>query len=76
MQFLKVEVAKIRKSFTLLAKMIKNEVPDELLSSRFVHGDPSDHPESIFEVQKVQDRRKYAKTEPRNFQKRGPKSRP
>ena len=64
-----MEIAKIRKSFTLLTKIIKNWVPDKLPSSRFVHGDPSDRPESIFEVQKLQDGRKYARTRLQSLQK-------
>ena len=47
--------AKIRKSFTLLIKMIKNEVPDELQSSREACQEPSGHPGSDFGVQKVLD---------------------
>ena len=50
-------LAEIRELFTLLTKTIKKWVPDKLPSSRFVHGDPSDRPESLLKVQKLQDGR-------------------
>ena len=68
-QCLKVEIAKNQYSFSLLAKMIKKWVADEPQSSRFMHGDPSGHPESIFEVQKLQDGRKWAETGRQSCQK-------
>ena len=69
MRFLKVEIAKLQESFALLVKIAEKWVPDELQSSRFVHGDPSGHLESIFEVQKFQNGRTYAKAGPRQFPK-------
>ena len=54
-RFLKSEIAKIRESFALLTKMIKNEVPDELQSSREACQEPSGHPGSDFGVRKVLD---------------------
>ena len=60
MSILSVEIAQIPKSLTFLANMTQKIVPDKLQSCRFMHGDPSDRPESIFEVQKLQDGRKYA----------------
>ena len=74
-QFLKVEIAKIRKSVTLLEKMIEKWVSDKLPSSRFVHRDPSGPPESIFGVEKLQDGLSDVKTGPRNHQNRVRKSR-
>ena len=46
--------------------MIENWVPDKLPSFHFVHRDPSDHPESIFETQKLQDGRTWTKTDLHN----------
>ena len=57
----RVEIAKLRESFTLLMKMIKKWFPNKLASSRFVHGDPSGHPKSMIEVKKLKDGWKYAK---------------
>ena len=70
---LKLEIPKKRSHFD---KNDRNWISDKLQSSRFVCQDPSGHPESMFEVQKLQNWLEYAITGLQHFQKRSLKSRP
>ena len=50
--FLNVKSQKF-KSFTLLARMTENRLPDKLPSSREGGGDPENHLDQVVEVQKT-----------------------